>query len=74
MIGDIDGDGIQDLAIGADLDGTGGTNRGAVYILLMGTDGTINSIFKIANGTGGLSLNDGDQFGYSVAGDRRYRQ
>ena len=67
VIGDIDGNGVQDLAVGADLDGTGGHNRGAVYVLLMEQDRTIKDTTKITHGTGGISLDDGDQFGYSVA-------
>jgi hypothetical protein len=31
-IGDLNGDGVADLAIGAPVDGTGGVQRGAVYV------------------------------------------
>jgi len=34
-IGDIDGDGITDLAVGAEGDDDGGTDKGAVYILFL---------------------------------------
>ena len=34
-IGDLNGDGITDLAVGATSDDTGGTDRGALYILFM---------------------------------------
>ena len=69
-IGDLDNDGVEDLAVGADLDDTGGTSRGAVYVLLMNSDGTVKSNQKIADNTGGFSvtLTNGDQFGFSVAG------
>ena len=34
-IGDLDGDGVTDLAVGANGDDTGGTGRGAVHVLFM---------------------------------------
>ncbi|MCH8824087.1 MAG: FG-GAP repeat protein [Planctomycetes bacterium] len=34
-LGDLDGDGVGDLAVGAQNDDDGGTNRGAVYILFL---------------------------------------
>ena len=68
-IGDLDGDGVQDVAVGAFRDDTGGTDRGAVYVLFMNSDGTVKSSTKIASGTnGGPTLADGDRFGSSVAG------
>ena len=36
-IGDLNGDGVDDLAVGAYSDDTGGSGRGAVHILFMGT-------------------------------------
>ncbi|MCO6043652.1 cadherin domain-containing protein [Aeoliella sp. ICT_H6.2] len=67
-IGDLDGDGVTDLAVGAVGDDTGGSDRGAVHILFMNSDGTAKSTQKIASGTaGGPTLTDGDQFGRSVA-------
>ena len=39
-VGDIDGDGVPDLAVGARGDNTGGFNRGAVHLLFMNSDGT----------------------------------
>ena len=69
-VGDLDNDGVEDLAVGANLDDTGGTDRGAVYVLFMNTDGTVKSNQKIADNTGGfnVTLTDSDQFGVSVAG------
>ncbi len=43
VIGDIDGDGIADLAVGAYSDDLAGENTGAVYLLLMNADGTVRS-------------------------------
>ena len=68
-IGDLDGDGVEDIAVGAYLDDTGGTNRGIVYILFMNTDGTVSSIVNISSGVnGGPTLGNDDLFGYSVSG------
>ncbi|MCP4962683.1 MAG: CSLREA domain-containing protein, partial [Actinomycetia bacterium] len=69
-IGDVDGDGIVDVAVGADLDDDGGTNRGAVYVLFLNADGTVKAEQKISSTTGGLTgpLDDNDWFGQSVAG------
>ena len=43
FIGDLNGDGVVDLAVGAPYDDDGGSNRGAVYVLFMNTDGTVMS-------------------------------
>ncbi|MEM1142988.1 MAG: putative Ig domain-containing protein [Pseudomonadota bacterium] len=69
LAGDIDGDGQQDLAVGAQFDDDGGTNRGAVWILFMNSDGSVRERVKISStrgGFGGLLEND-DQFGQSVS-------
>jgi hypothetical protein len=34
-LGDLDGDGVTDLAVGAPLDDTGGLDRGAVHVLFL---------------------------------------
>ena len=63
-IGDLDGDGVTDLAVGAERDDTGGLDRGAVHVLFMNANGTVKSRQKIASGTGGgPTLADGDRFG-----------
>ena len=69
-IGDLDGDGINDIVVGAMFDDDGGTDRGAVYILFLNADGTVKSEQKISAVTGGLTgtIDDGDSFGQSVAG------
>ena len=69
-IGDLDGDGIDDIAVGAEKDDDGGTNRGAVYVLMLNADGTVKAQQKISDNAGGLAaaLDDGDAFGVSVAG------
>ena len=67
-LGDLDGDGVTDLAVGAHLDDTGGSDRGAVHVLLMNSDGTVKSSQKIAHDVGGgPTLANGDRFGRSVS-------
>ena len=57
-VGDQDGDGVNDLAVGASLDGYGcdcdgdgnydyNMGTGAVYVLHMKTDGTVKSSVRI---------------------------
>jgi hypothetical protein len=68
-LGDIDGDGVVDIAVGAYQDATGGTGRGAVYVLRLNADGTVKASTKIANSSGGgPALSDGDFFGSAVGG------
>ena len=77
-LGDLDGDGVGDLAVGAFFDDDGGANcgtppncqRGAVWILFLNPDGTVKSHQKISDTEGGFTgtLHDGDIFGVSVAG------
>lgn len=67
-IGDLNNDGVADLAVGVQDDDDGGTNRGAVWILFMKTDGTVSSQQKISSVTGGFTgdLADEDYFGSAV--------
>lgn len=68
--GDINGDGIIDLVIGARSDDDGATDAGAVYILFMNADGSVASNQKISMLSGNFSepLIAGSFFGYGVAG------
>jgi len=67
-IGDLDGDGVNDLAVGAIKDDAGGTDRGAVHIIFMNTDGSVDSTVEINDSTtNGPELGDEDRFGDSVA-------
>jgi hypothetical protein len=67
-LGDLDSDGVGDLATGAIFDDDGGYNRGAVWILFLNDDGTVKDHQKISDTEGGFAgiLNAGDHFGYSV--------
>ena len=68
-IGDLDGDGIVDIAVGSEGDSDGGTERGAVWILFLNGDGTVKAHQKISSLTGGFTgmLANGDHFGTSLA-------
>ena len=70
VIGDVNKDGVLDLIIGARSDDDGATDAGAVYILFMNTDGTVQSHQKISMTEGNFSetLTQGNFFGYGVAG------
>ncbi|MCP3904485.1 MAG: hypothetical protein GY715_12730 [Planctomycetes bacterium] len=72
-LGDLDNDGVVDLAVGALNDDDGGSsisNRGAVWILRLNANGTVKASSKISDTTGGFAtaLDDQDHFGASVAG------
>ncbi|HEX6882777.1 MAG TPA: PKD domain-containing protein [Planctomycetota bacterium] len=67
-LGDLDGDGVTDVAVSANYDDDGGTNKGAVYILFLNTDGTVKAFQKISSTQGGLPapLSIHDEFGRSI--------
>ncbi len=69
-LGDLDGDGVTDMAVGARHDDGGGVRRGAVWIVFLNADGTVKSQQKISDTEGNFTgtLDDGDEFGWSVAG------
>ena len=64
-LGDLDGDGVSDLAVGANGNDGEGRDRGAVWILFMNTDGTVKAEQEISDMKGGFSgtLSDDDEFG-----------
>ena len=68
-LGDLDGDGVEDLAVGVPVDGDGGT-AGAVYVLFLETSGNVKSSQKISmlygNFNAFYTLHASDQFGTAV--------
>ncbi|HEX6882639.1 MAG TPA: FG-GAP-like repeat-containing protein [Planctomycetota bacterium] len=68
-LGDVDGDGVQDLAVGAPLDDDGGVERGAVWILFLNPDGSVRAEQKISQTQGGFTglLADEGRFGRKLA-------
>ncbi|MFC1782774.1 SUMF1/EgtB/PvdO family nonheme iron enzyme [Planctomycetota bacterium] len=68
-IGDLDGNGVTDIAVGAVGDDEVGNNRGAIWILFLNSDGTVIGHQKINDLQGGFNgiLKDGDEFGVSLA-------
>jgi len=68
-LGDVDGDGIEDVAVGAPFDDDGGTDRGAVWVLFLDAVGTVRRHQKISDVAGGFvgGLRNSEWFGYSLA-------
>jgi len=67
-IDDLNGDGVNDLAVGVNLDSDVGNKRGAVHIIFMNTDGSVVSTVEINDDTAnGPTLADNDRFGTGVA-------
>ena len=68
-LGDLNGDGVIDLAVGARFDDDGGSDRGCVWILFMHTNGTVKSHQKISDTQGGFNgtFGNDDLFGPDMA-------
>jgi len=70
-LGDIDGNGMVDLVVGARHDGDGSYIAGAVYVIYMETDGDVSSAQKISNQYGNFNsfyTMYSEHFGFSVTG------
>ncbi len=69
-IGDLDGDGVGELVVGADRDDDGGRDHGAVWVLFLNTDGTVDRAQKISSDAGRFdgNLDADDHFGGAVTG------
>ena len=66
-IGDYDGDGVDDLVSGTHKEGPG-SSQGAIFIMFMNTNGSLDKTIEINSGTtNGPDLSNGDQFGWSIA-------
>jgi hypothetical protein len=68
-LGDLDGDGLTELAVGADRDDSHGPDKGAVWVLHMTPGGFTAGAFKITEGEAGFGgpLADSDHFGNALA-------
>jgi len=67
-LGDLDGDGVTDLAVGLPLTDADGPGKGAVWILFLKNDGTVKQQQIISATTvDGLKLDDEDFFGSALA-------
>lgn len=68
--GDIDGDGLSDVLVGAILSDEGGTDRGAFWILFPNQSGIVSSYVKISGISGGFNatIDDNDYFGAGLCG------
>ena len=66
-IGDLDGDGVRDIVVGASGDDDGKLDHGALYVLFLHSDGSIKSYQKISATEGGFQpLNKQAEFGRTV--------
>ena len=65
---DLDGDGIEDLFIGAAGDDDGGADAGALWVTLLDRSGGVRAFEKISSDFGGFGglLHPGDNFAISV--------
>lgn len=68
-LGDLDGDDVTDIAVGARGDDDGSSDAGAVYVLFLNSNGTVGSSVKISRSQGNFTgyLEAFDRFGTSVA-------
>lgn len=68
-LGDLDGDEVPDLAVGAELDSEAGAWAGAVWLLSLRRDGRVRAATKLTTGQNGFApqLEGNGRFGSSVA-------
>jgi hypothetical protein len=68
-LGDLDADGIPDLAVGNNKSDVGGTDMGTVFLLGMGRDRRVKSQAVVSDVSGfpGLDLVAGERFGRALA-------
>ena len=61
-IGDLNADGIEDIAVGAIGDDAGFTNAGAVWILFLDTSGVVTDTTKLCHNTNGFGASKSGAF------------
>jgi len=68
-LGDVDGDGVDDIAVGAPGASNNSTTDGGVWILFMNADGTVKSEQRIdaTNGNLGITLPGNEALGQGIA-------
>ena len=68
-LGDLDGDGVTDLLVGAHTDDDGALDKGSVYVLFLKANGSVDHWQKISDLAGNFAgqLRRGDQFGRAAA-------
>lgn len=69
-VGDLDGNGVEDLYVGAQALSEGGERHGALWRILLDPDLTVRNERKISSLTGDFDdapLSDGDRFGAGIA-------
>jgi Ca2+-binding RTX toxin-like protein len=69
--GDVNGDGFDDLIVGAHRDGPNGPNSGASFVVFGKTDGSVVELSDVEAGLGGFVINgvsEDDRSGISVSG------
>ena len=73
-VGDLDGGGGTVIAVSAEIDDTGGSNRGALYLLSYNTAGVLTATTKVDDSTtlsdgttDALALSNDDLFGVRIA-------
>ena len=68
-LGDLDGDGVPDLAVGTPGANIGGRDTGGLFVVLQLSDGRPKEKIRIAEGLNGFlaDLVDGSLFGFSIA-------
>ncbi len=66
LLGDMDGDGVPDLAVGAPSDSTGGTEAGAAYVVRLNADGTAKGV-TVIDDTTVWPITSQSHFGAAVA-------
>lgn len=69
--GDVNGDGLEDIIIGAPHDDTNGGNAGCAYVVFGSSDGSTPELDDVISGNGGFVIygeSENDKAGFAVSG------